>query len=91
MQYTCQPVIYQTSTCQYRVARLIFFAEVELGFRIDVATVFTSGMGQLGVIALWANGIIYGFECMMTSSRAGARFRGFFRGQHSFPKLINIK
>ena len=84
MLYTYRPVSYQAGKYRFRVIYLIFFAEVELGFRVDVSTVSASGMGQLGVIALRANGIIYGFECMMASSSAGSRFRGFFRGQHSF-------
>jgi hypothetical protein len=91
MVYTYQPVSYQAGMYRYHVIYLIIFSEVELGFRVDITTVFTSGMRQLGIIALRANGIINGFESMMASARAGARFRGFFRGQHNFPKLIIIK
>jgi len=40
---------------------LIIFFKVELGFGVDVTTVFASGMWQLGIIALGANGIINGF------------------------------
>ena len=61
MLYTYESISYQAGTYRYRVIYLIIFAEVELGFRVDVTTVFTSGMWQLGVIALWANGIINGF------------------------------